>query len=114
MNLENKERVLASALDATQSGVFVLAMQAGYPIVYANQGAQDLLGLSLDQLVGQGLELLRCDHRKEVEAFMGLIEQQRKGKTLLQCRRVPGGEFWGELAVARCRGESRIGGSRYG
>jgi len=101
---KNKQlRIYKQAIDATNEGIVISdPSKEDHPIIFCNEGFQDLTGYDKDEVIGRNCRFLQNDDRNQqpIGQIRSFIESKVKGKAKLRNYRKDGTMFWNELSVA--------------
>ncbi|MFP3786959.1 PAS domain-containing protein, partial [Burkholderia sp. SIMBA_024] len=79
--------------------------QADHPIIYVNEGFEQMTGYAFNEVAGHNCRFLQGDHRQQ-EDLSKIRQALQEGKeccAVLRNYRKDGSEFWNELYLAPVR-----------
>lgn len=103
---ETELRIRDRAMQSANEGIVIAdATREGTPIVFANESFQQISGLSPEQILNHGCEIL-CGISPDSETLTELDAALRAGdelRTTFRCTRPDQTRFWNELSIAPVR-----------
>lgn len=101
-------RIRNQAIESASEGIVIAdAQQAGHPIIFANPSFLDLTGYVLEEVIGQGCELLCGPYdRSSFADLQEALQREQEFQATLRCVRKDKSTFWNEISVAPVRNEN--------
>lgn len=108
LELSRENQRLVAAVDATDSGVFIVDMTAtDYPLVYQNQAFLAMTGYRTGEIPGFNREFLQPDGKERDETICGkiqtFIDYHEHAALDMQTRRRDGSLFWSHCTLTKVR-----------
>lgn len=105
-----RRELLEAALDESRDGVLLVdAQKAGFPIVLANRGFEQISGYAGAEVLGKSFPLLAGDDtgQPELAALQQAMTGADRARFTLRSYRKDGALFWSELSLAPVADENR-------
>ena len=100
---EEELQLLHRAIDACQNGIMITdSTQTDNPIVYVNQGFEELTGYSKAEVMGKNPRFLHKNnpHQTALREVSIALQEQRKCNVILQNTRKNDTRWWNQLSIS--------------
>jgi PAS domain S-box-containing protein len=96
-------KLLQKTIDASKDGIIIIDTQSDCSIIYANKSYEEIVGLDLNDILGQHFLFTQTDDNKESRAVKTLSQCIADGKgcdVLLEMKKSNGEIFYSRLAIS--------------
>lgn len=107
-SIEKQLQLRNVAIEAAANGIVIIeAQDPEMPVIYANSAFEAITGYPMSEILGNSLRLLLSDNSSQtnLDDLYRVMGEENSINYVLRSNRKDGGQFWGELSIARVHNE---------